>query len=131
MKFYETPNEGSVMKTLLCLTMLFSFSAFAEKKAAKKPNPDMNLLGRIDEKTLNAEANNTVKPVEVANAETSKVSFGCKDSTGKQYKQGEPGYEACFSNIKAQHDMNKMNKNNNNQTNADANSGTVNFKIGD
>lgn len=120
------------MKFFLCLTMLLSFSAFAEKKApAKKASPDMNLLGRIDEKTLNAEASTTVKPIDSVNAETSKVSFGCKDSTGKQYKQGEPGYDACFSNIKAQHDMNKMNKNTNNPTNADANTGSVNFKIGD
>lgn len=112
------------MKFLIVLLLLQSSLVFAAKKTTEK---DLSLLGRIDENSLNMEPtlpkNN--------NTETkSTFSMSCKDSMGKIFNKEDPGYDTCLAGMKAQHDKNKLNPGQNKNDNANANSATFNYQIG-
>lgn len=116
------------MKFFILLLLLQSTLVFAEKKVTAK---DMSLLGKIDEESM--KKTEPTKLVQDANVSTSKSNFflSCKDSSGKEFKKGEVGYDACLGGIKNQHDMNKLNAGTNKKNDQDRNSATVNFKIGE
>ncbi len=111
------------MKFLTFVLLLVTAQAHAEKKVAAK---DMSMLGRIDESTMMEPQ--TVKAAPNAKPIEAKFSMSCKDSTGRDFKQGDSGYEACLSQMKAQHDFKKHDGKPGNA--AGANAG-FNFKIGD
>ena len=116
------------MKFIVLILLLQSSLVFAEKKAAEK---DLSLLGKIDEESMKKAE--PTKLAQDASATTNKSNFylSCKDSSGKEFKKGEVGYDTCLGGIKNQHDMNKLNAGTNKKNDQDRNSATVNFKIGE
>ena len=114
------------MKFFLVLLLLQSSMAFAEKKIDEK---DLSMLGKIDEE--NVKKMEATKPMPTPVSKDSKFSMSCKDSSGKEFKKGDVGYDTCLAGIKTQHDMNKLNSGLNKKDNKDANSASFNFKIGD
>lgn len=102
--------------------LLLSSQVFAEKTINGK---DLSLDGKINVDNIKkSEAKETPPPVN----KESKFSTSCKDSLGKEIKYGELGYDTCLTNLKMKHDLNKLNKNQNNTQ--DPSGASVNFKIG-
>ena len=114
------------MKFFLILLLLHSSMVFAEKKIDEK---NLSLLGKIDEE--NVKKVEEIKPISNPISNDSKFTMSCKDSSGKEFKKGDIGYDTCLAGIKTQHDMNKLNSGLNKKDNKDANSASFNFKIGD
>lgn len=114
------------MKLIVLFLVLQSSFAFAEKKVDGK---DLSVLGKIDEE--NFKKVEPSKPNFESDNKGSRFSMSCKDSSGKEFKKGEQGYETCLSGIKTQHDLNKLNSGMNKKDNKDGNSASFNFKIGE
>jgi hypothetical protein len=114
------------MKFLVVLLILQSSLVYAEKKIVEK---DLSALSRIDEENLKKVE--SVKSVNDSSASTTNFSMSCKDTSGKEFKKGDVGYDTCLSGIKAQHDLNKLNSGMNKKDKNDGNSASFNFKVGD
>ena len=108
------------MKLILVLILIVPTLSWAEKKMTAK---DMSMLGKIDENAIKNAGPN--KPVDQAPAATagSKFSVSCKDTSGKEFKTGEAGYEDCLNQLRMKGSVKKDNK--------DGNSANLNFKIGE
>ncbi len=118
------------MKLLLVLILALPVSAFAEKKMTAK---DMSMLGKIDESNFKqAEPKkDEIKPEAVKNEP--KVTMTCKEQDGREFKQGEVGYDNCLNGLRNRSEMSKRNSgvygsDKKDQSGAAAG---VNFKIGE
>jgi hypothetical protein len=114
------------MKFLVVLLILQSSLVYAEKKVVEK---DLSLLGKIDEESF--KKTEPSKPINDSSSGNSSFSMSCKDTSGKEFKKGDAGYDTCLSGIKAQHDLNKLNSGMNKKDKNDGNSASFNFKVGD
>jgi hypothetical protein len=99
---------------------------FAKNKRDEK---DLSLLGKNDEENIKKIEATQLSPTAISSE--SRFSMLCKDSSGKEFKKGDVGYDTCLSRIKTQHDMNKLNSGLNKKDDKGANSASFNFKIGD
>lgn len=113
------------MKFIAVLLLLQSSVVFAEKKISAK---DFSTLGKIDESNMIQVESTKSAPVPVSN--NSSFTMSCRDSSGKDFKQGEVGYDSCLAGIKSQHDMNKMNPALKGKNNGSTNGASFNYKIG-
>ena len=95
------------MKILLLTMMLIPAITFAEKKITKK---DMSILGKIDESNFKQEESKKDAPLVTEPANNGpKLMMNCKEQDGREFKQGEVGYDSCLNGLKNRSEMSKRN----------------------
>ncbi len=119
------------MKYLLLIMLAVPAVSFAEKKMTAK---DMSLLGKIDESNFKQAEPKKENPMIAEPIKNEpKVTMTCKEQDGREFKQGEVGYDACLNGLRNRSELSKRNSGVYGSDKKDQSSvGTgVNFKIGD